>query len=301
MVHDVERHQRQHRADRPDRDRSGGPPGRSSRLSGVTLARTGRQVSVFVRSTGDRVYLRRSADDGASWAGCTSRGRHLDQRALGRLLGRGAGRPRSPAWPRVPSCSRGTRRSVDSGRPTSVATSSRSTPSRWAMAPSTSSPSRGAAWPSAALRQAALERLGGRGWQLHLRAVGVGRSHTQRHRRQRPRTDGATTSASSPRARPPGPGAPAPTGSRAGPTVRWATPGPASPGSPSERRPTGAPSCSAVHWWSPRRRCGPPPATSCRARTAASSWPVVVVTARCGSPMVARRATRAVRLGGVVR
>ena len=42
--------------------------------SGVTLVRTGRQVSVFVRSTGDRVYLRRSADDGASWAGYTSAG-----------------------------------------------------------------------------------------------------------------------------------------------------------------------------------------------------------------------------------
>jgi glucose/arabinose dehydrogenase len=37
--------------------------------SGVTLVRTGSQVSVFVRSTGDQVYLRRSTDDGNTWAG----------------------------------------------------------------------------------------------------------------------------------------------------------------------------------------------------------------------------------------
>jgi glucose/arabinose dehydrogenase len=40
--------------------------------SGVTLARTGKEVDVFVRSTGDQVYLRRSVNDGASWAGYTS-------------------------------------------------------------------------------------------------------------------------------------------------------------------------------------------------------------------------------------
>lgn len=42
--------------------------------SGVTLARTGTEVTAFVRSTGDRVHLRRSVDDGASWAGYTSAG-----------------------------------------------------------------------------------------------------------------------------------------------------------------------------------------------------------------------------------
>ncbi len=42
--------------------------------SGVTLARTGRQATAFVRSTGDQVYLRRSADDGATWAGFVAAG-----------------------------------------------------------------------------------------------------------------------------------------------------------------------------------------------------------------------------------
>ena len=42
--------------------------------SGVTLARTGRQVSVFVRSTGDRVSVRRSADDGTTWGGWVGAG-----------------------------------------------------------------------------------------------------------------------------------------------------------------------------------------------------------------------------------
>jgi len=42
--------------------------------SGVSLVRTGTQVSVFVRSTGDQVFLRRSTDDGTSWAGYTSAG-----------------------------------------------------------------------------------------------------------------------------------------------------------------------------------------------------------------------------------
>ena len=40
--------------------------------AGVTLVRTGTEVTAFVRSTGDRVYLRRSTDDGTSWAGYTS-------------------------------------------------------------------------------------------------------------------------------------------------------------------------------------------------------------------------------------
>ncbi len=42
--------------------------------SAVSLARTGSQVSVFVRSTGDQVRMRRSADDGTSWAASTSAG-----------------------------------------------------------------------------------------------------------------------------------------------------------------------------------------------------------------------------------
>jgi hypothetical protein len=36
--------------------------------AGVTLVRTGTTVSVFIRSTGDVVRVRRSADDGATWA-----------------------------------------------------------------------------------------------------------------------------------------------------------------------------------------------------------------------------------------
>ena len=42
--------------------------------SGVSLVRTGSQVSVFVRSTADQVYLRRSGDDGATWAGYVAAG-----------------------------------------------------------------------------------------------------------------------------------------------------------------------------------------------------------------------------------
>ncbi|MGL4177417.1 MAG: PQQ-dependent sugar dehydrogenase, partial [Dermatophilaceae bacterium] len=42
--------------------------------SGVTLARTGSEVTTFVRSTGDQVYLRRSTDDGRSWAGWAAAG-----------------------------------------------------------------------------------------------------------------------------------------------------------------------------------------------------------------------------------
>ncbi|MGL5927992.1 MAG: PQQ-dependent sugar dehydrogenase, partial [Dermatophilaceae bacterium] len=42
--------------------------------SGVTLARTGSEVTTFVRSTGDQVFLRRSADDGRSWAGWAAAG-----------------------------------------------------------------------------------------------------------------------------------------------------------------------------------------------------------------------------------
>ena len=42
--------------------------------SGVTLARTGAEVSTFVRSTGDDVRMRRSTDDGATWAGWVSTG-----------------------------------------------------------------------------------------------------------------------------------------------------------------------------------------------------------------------------------
>ena len=42
--------------------------------SGVTLARTGRQVSAFVRSTGDQVSVRRSADDGTTWGSWAAAG-----------------------------------------------------------------------------------------------------------------------------------------------------------------------------------------------------------------------------------
>ncbi|MGL5851863.1 MAG: PQQ-dependent sugar dehydrogenase, partial [Phycicoccus sp.] len=42
--------------------------------SGVTLARTGSEVITVVRSTGDQVYLRRSTDDGRSWAGWAAAG-----------------------------------------------------------------------------------------------------------------------------------------------------------------------------------------------------------------------------------
>ena len=42
--------------------------------AGVSLVRTGTAVSVFIRSTGDQVQLRRSTDDGATWSGFTSAG-----------------------------------------------------------------------------------------------------------------------------------------------------------------------------------------------------------------------------------
>ena len=42
--------------------------------SGVTLARTGTEVGAFVRSTGDEVCVRRSTDDGATWAGWAGAG-----------------------------------------------------------------------------------------------------------------------------------------------------------------------------------------------------------------------------------
>jgi hypothetical protein len=42
--------------------------------SGVTAARTGNELWVFVRSTGDAVYYRRSTDNGATWRPWTSAG-----------------------------------------------------------------------------------------------------------------------------------------------------------------------------------------------------------------------------------
>lgn len=42
--------------------------GRLVSSSGVTVARTGREVTAFVRTTGDLVYLRRSTDDGTTWS-----------------------------------------------------------------------------------------------------------------------------------------------------------------------------------------------------------------------------------------
>jgi hypothetical protein len=48
--------------------------GRLVSPSGVTLVRTAAQVSVFVRSTGDRVSVRRSGDDGAAWSGWAGAG-----------------------------------------------------------------------------------------------------------------------------------------------------------------------------------------------------------------------------------
>ena len=44
---------------------------------------------MFVRSTGDQVYLRRSLNDGASWAGYTAAGVTLDQRPLRHVVGPG--------------------------------------------------------------------------------------------------------------------------------------------------------------------------------------------------------------------
>lgn len=41
---------------------------------GVTVARTGTAITAFVRSTGDRVYYRRSTDDGRTWGGWTYAG-----------------------------------------------------------------------------------------------------------------------------------------------------------------------------------------------------------------------------------
>ena len=49
-------------------------PGQLVLPSGVTLARTGTEVDAFVRSTGDAVQLRRSTNDGASWAGWAAAG-----------------------------------------------------------------------------------------------------------------------------------------------------------------------------------------------------------------------------------
>ncbi|MBM6402247.1 PQQ-dependent sugar dehydrogenase [Phycicoccus sonneratiae] len=48
--------------------------GRLVSPAGVTIARTGSEVGIFYRSTGDAVLLRRSTDDGASWAGAASTG-----------------------------------------------------------------------------------------------------------------------------------------------------------------------------------------------------------------------------------
>ncbi|WP_392544367.1 PQQ-dependent sugar dehydrogenase [Oryzobacter telluris] len=48
--------------------------GRLVQESGVALARTGTEVSAFVRSTGDQVVLRRSTNDGASWSGALATG-----------------------------------------------------------------------------------------------------------------------------------------------------------------------------------------------------------------------------------
>ena len=49
-------------------------PGQLVLPSGVALARTGTEVDAFVRSTGDAVQLRRSTNDGASWAGWAAAG-----------------------------------------------------------------------------------------------------------------------------------------------------------------------------------------------------------------------------------
>lgn len=48
--------------------------GRLVSPTGVALARTGSEVDLFYRSTGDAVLLRRSTDDGASWAAAAATG-----------------------------------------------------------------------------------------------------------------------------------------------------------------------------------------------------------------------------------
>jgi len=44
-------------------------PGLDVSPVGVSAARTGRTISLFVRSTGDRVYVKTSTDDGVTWGG----------------------------------------------------------------------------------------------------------------------------------------------------------------------------------------------------------------------------------------
>ena len=162
-----------------------------------------------MRSTGDRVYVRRSADDGASWAGWTSAG--VTSTNAPSAASSAAGRvdlvTRLASGAVVQSWYRGGVR--DSGRPTSVATSSRSTPSRWATAPSTSSPSRRAAWRSASTGTGS---AGAAGWpSVACSPPGCRRRPTRPRRRSSSAAAAPTappTSASSPRPRPPGRGAP---------------------------------------------------------------------------------------------
>lgn len=49
-------------------------PGLDVSPVGLSAARTGRTISLFVRSTGDRVYVKTSTDDGATWGGWTYTG-----------------------------------------------------------------------------------------------------------------------------------------------------------------------------------------------------------------------------------
>ena len=142
---------------------------------------------MFVRSTGDQVYLRRSADDGATWAGFAGRGRHLHERPLGHVLGCRPVRPRHSTG----LGSRGAvvvpRRStagVDQPRRRRHRAARGLARRRHPRRVRRLAAGRGDA---PALGPAALERLGVRRWPVHLGPVGIRRPRRRPHRRQRAR------------------------------------------------------------------------------------------------------------------
>ena len=63
---------------------------------GVTAVRTGSAITAFVRSTGDRVYYRRSTDDGGTWSPWTYAGVTSTDAPVGCDVGLGPRRPLHP-------------------------------------------------------------------------------------------------------------------------------------------------------------------------------------------------------------
>ena len=155
--------------------------------SGVTLVRTGTEVTAFVRSTGDDVRLRRSTNDGVSWAGWVSAG--VTSTNAPSAASSRAGRvdlvTRSASGSVIHSWFQGGTRQGSSdlgGRLVAQHASSLGdgTIDVFAVRPSGEGVRE-------ALGRRAVGRMGEHRWCVHVGALGLGRPGPRRDRRQRPR------------------------------------------------------------------------------------------------------------------